>query len=142
MAALPVVDLEWARWFYGKLLGLYLCQESIERGELVYQVGEGSHLVVYQRSASANTDHIELAFMVDDIESTVNELREKGIAFEEYNLPGVVAQHGIVQLNGEKVAWFKDPEGNLLAIAENREAWRAASGECTRPRTQSMGSVA
>jgi catechol 2,3-dioxygenase-like lactoylglutathione lyase family enzyme len=57
-----------------------------------------------------------LSWHVDDVEATVAELRANGVIFEEYNLPGLKTVNGIAEIAGDKGAWFKDSEGNLLAI--------------------------
>ena len=59
-----------------------------------------------------------MTFLVEDIKKEVSELRERGVAFEEYDFPGLKTVDGIAEIQGEKAAWFKDPDGNTLAIGE------------------------
>jgi hypothetical protein len=55
--------------------------------------------------------------MVDDVEVTVQELRGRGVVFEEYDFPGLKTVNGVADLGYERAAWFKDSEGNILAVA-------------------------
>jgi hypothetical protein len=59
-----------------------------------------------------------LGWDVDDVEATVEELRSRGVVFEEYDLPGLKTVDGIAEIAGEKGAWFKDTEGNLLSLGQ------------------------
>ncbi len=92
-AALPVEDLARARAFYEEKLGLTPSREV--EGALFY---EGS--------------------VVKDIAATVAELRSRGVRFEEYDFPGLKTVDGIADLGYEKSAWFRDSEGNLLALGQ------------------------
>ena len=56
--------------------------------------------------------------MVDDVEQAVEEMRRNGLAFEEYDTPGVKTENGIATLGPERAAWFKDPDGNILTVFE------------------------
>ncbi len=62
--------------------------------------------------------HTQLGFDVADVEATVAQLRDNGVEFEEYDEPGLKTENGIAVIEGEKAAWFKDSEGNLLAVGE------------------------
>jgi hypothetical protein len=55
---------------------------------------------------------------VKDVEAAVADLRAKGVTFEEYDMPGLKTVDGIAGLGEERVAWFKDPEGNILSLAQ------------------------
>jgi catechol 2,3-dioxygenase-like lactoylglutathione lyase family enzyme len=61
-----------------------------------------------------------MAFMVDDIDAAVKGLRDAGVTFEEYDLPGLKTVDGIADAEGERGAWFKDPDGNILALGQER----------------------
>jgi len=111
---LPVVNLERAKKFYQEKLGLKVVQEDLSPGALL-QAG-GSYLYIYQRAAT-KADHTVAAFTVDDIETTMKDLRAKGIKFEEYNLPNLKTVNGLFSMDGYKAAWFKDTEGNTVAIS-------------------------
>ena len=113
---LPAVDLARARKFYEDVLGLRLSKAT--DGEVWYDAGKGTILLLYERGAT-KADHTAAAFRVDDVEKTVRDLRKKGVVFEEYDLPGLKTVDGIATVEAEKVAWFKDTEGNILAVAQS-----------------------
>lgn len=111
---LPVVNLERAKNFYREKLGLKVVQEDPSPGVLL-QAG-GCHIYLYQRAAT-KADHTVAAFTVDNVEATMKELRAKGIVFEEYDLPNLRTVEGLFSMDGYKAAWFKDTEGNTVAIS-------------------------
>ena len=115
VAALPAQDFERAKSFYTDKLGLGTIQETDE--EARYRVGQ-VEFIVFPSTGKASGDHTQMAFEVEDLEDAVKTLRDNGVVFEEYDMPGFKSVGGIVELEGEKGAWFKDSEGNLLAIAE------------------------
>jgi predicted enzyme related to lactoylglutathione lyase len=118
-ASLPVVDINRAKKFYGETLGLKLTME--EPYGVLYESREGSNIFLYQRSQT-KADHTAVMFQVQDFDLELNELRRKGVKFEEYDMP----EMGIKTVNGvstyktndyeSKTAWFKDTEGNILAL--------------------------
>jgi len=113
---LPAVDLKRARRFYEAVLGLKVVMEDPSPGIMI-QCGKGTMLYVYERAAT-KADHTVASFAVDNIDAEVQELRKKGIKFEEYNMPGLKTEHGIATVGGMKSAWFKDTEGNILSVAQ------------------------
>jgi catechol 2,3-dioxygenase-like lactoylglutathione lyase family enzyme len=123
-ARLPAQDLERARSFYADKLGL---EPSEERpGGLRYRCG-GGKFSLFQSSGAASGDHTQMAWEVDDIEVVVEELRRRGVVFEEFDLPGMKTVDGIAEVAGnypsdggvgERAAWFRDSEGNLLGIGQ------------------------
>jgi catechol 2,3-dioxygenase-like lactoylglutathione lyase family enzyme len=112
---LPVVDMERAREFYEEKLGLKPLQELPEL--MIYECGEGTKLGLYQREPT-KADHTVASFMVEDVEAEVKELKQKGVPFEEYDTPTIKTVDSIATLGQNKVAWFKDTEGNILAITQ------------------------
>ncbi len=111
---LPVEDLSRARRFYEDKLGLKVESEDPSPG-VTLKAGDCS-LYLYQRSVSTKGDHTQAYFMVDDVEKTMTELRDKGVVFEDYNLPNLKTEHGLFRMENMKAAWFKDTEGNTLSI--------------------------
>jgi catechol 2,3-dioxygenase-like lactoylglutathione lyase family enzyme len=115
---LPVVDLERAKKFYEGTLGLKVILEDPSPGALL-QAEEGTTLYIYQRAAT-KADHTVAGLKVKDVEATVKELRGKGVVFDDIDVPGLKTVEGIATMTtpaGEfKVAWFKDTEGNILAL--------------------------
>lgn len=121
---IPAQDLARARSFYSSKLGLEPVEER--PGGLRYKCGN-SYFVLFKSAGSASGSHTQMAWEVDDIKATVNELRQRGVAFEEYDLPGLKTVNGIAEVRGnypskggvgERGAWFRDSEGNLLAIGQ------------------------
>jgi predicted enzyme related to lactoylglutathione lyase len=114
-ATIPAKDLERAKSFYADKLGLKPEQERPEG--LRYRCGDGGFLL-FESSGAASGDHTQLGWDVEDLDATVEELRGRGVVFEEYDLPGFRTVNGIAEIAGERGAWFKDSEGNLLALGE------------------------
>ena len=113
---LPAVDLERAKRFYEEKLDLKVTRTDPSPGVLL-QAGEGTQLYIYQRSAT-KADHTAASFTVADVEAIVKGLKAKGVVFEEVNIPsmGVKTVDGVATMGEMKAAWFKDTEGNTLAI--------------------------
>jgi predicted enzyme related to lactoylglutathione lyase len=123
-ARLPAQDLERAKAFYADKLGLTPSEER--PGGLRYQCGSGA-FSVFDSTGAPSGEHTQMAWEVDDIESTVEELRARGVVFEEYELPGLTTVNGIAEVAGnypsrggigERAAWFRDSEGNMLGIGQ------------------------
>lgn len=116
-AKLPARNIERARAFYADKLGLTPFGEH--DSHLFYEVGGGSHFMVYPSSGAASGTHDQIGFAVEEVESMVATLRSNGVTFEEYEPPpGASATDGIIDFGGVKAAWFNDSEGNLLSIVE------------------------
>jgi predicted enzyme related to lactoylglutathione lyase len=113
---IPVADLSRARKFYEEKVGL-LPREQYAGG-VIYECANGSWVFMYP-SAGAGTSKASTAFWsVDDVEAEVAELKSRGVVFEEYDMPGIKTVDGIATGGGAKTAWFKDSEGNILAISQ------------------------
>ena len=114
---IAVKDLDRARKFYEETLGLDT-RETM--GGEVLEVKSGDTLINVYRSEFAGTNKATaLTFDVDDIESEVRDLKDKGIFFEQYDLPGLEPRGDLyVGEGGFKTAWFKDPDGNILSLFE------------------------
>ena len=114
---IAVKDLDRARKFYEETLGLEVDQEWGGEGATLKS---GDTLINVYRSEFAGTNQATaLTFEVDDIEEEVSELKEKGIFFEKYDLPGLEPRGDLyVGEGGFKTAWFKDPDGNILSLVE------------------------
>jgi predicted enzyme related to lactoylglutathione lyase len=113
---IPVADVERAREFYEQVVGLVPKQEYA--GGVIYECGKGSWVFLYP-SAGAGTSKASQAFwQVDDVVAEVAELRARGAVFEEYDMPGLKTEDGIATGGDAKTAWFKDSEGNIMAISQ------------------------
>lgn len=112
---IPARDLERARKFYEGKLGFTPKQEL--NGGVVYASAGGTAAFLYP-TPNAGTSKASQAFWdVKDIEAEVAELKRRGVTFEHYNMPGTDA-NGITTGGGAKAAWFKDSEGNIMAIIQ------------------------
>jgi catechol 2,3-dioxygenase-like lactoylglutathione lyase family enzyme len=113
---IPVKNLVRARKFYEDTLGLQP-REQYGPG-VVYDCGNGSSFFMYP-TPSAGTSHASQAFWsVADVAAEVAELKARGVVFEEYDMPGLKTVDSIATGGGAKTAWFKDSEGNILAISQ------------------------
>ena len=113
---IPVADVGRARKFYEEKVGLKPKKEYA--GGVIYECGRGSWVFMYP-SAGAGTSKASCAFwQVDDVEAEVAELKQRGIVFEEYDMPGLKTENSIATGGGAKTAWFKDSEGNILAVSQ------------------------
>ena len=115
-ANIAVKNLETAKKFYEDTLGL--TQMGAEGQEVIVFKSGNSTVNVYQSQYAGTNQATALTWMVGkDIEGVVQQLKAKGIIFEHYDMPGVTRE-GDVHIAGDmKVAWFKDPDGNILNIA-------------------------
>lgn len=114
---LPVTDVERAKTFYSDALGLtYLGTNA--SGEAAYELAGGSTLVLLPRPAGSHSDHTAMSFEVHGIESIVAEMTDRGVAFEDYDLPDLKTVDHVCVLGAEKAAWFRDPDGNYLCLHE------------------------
>lgn len=118
-AVLRAEDLERAAAFYAVVLGLEVAPEPEPARELRVRAGDGL-ICVYERPTMPAPANTVACFEVADVRTTVAELRERGVEFEEYDLPevGLVTVDGIAEVDGHLRAWFTDSEGNVLVIAQ------------------------
>lgn len=115
-AALPCSDLERAKSFYADKLGLTPVGER--PGRLFYQGRSGTDFVLFASSGQASGSFTQMGFSVADIGAEVRDLKQRGVQFEEYDLPGFDKQTSIAWVSDHSAAWFKDSEGNLLVIIQ------------------------
>jgi predicted enzyme related to lactoylglutathione lyase len=113
---IPAADVGRARKFYEQKVGLVPREEVA--GGVVYECGNRSWIFLYP-SAGAGTSQASQAFwQVTNVETEVAELKARGVVFEEYDMPGIKTVNGIATAGGTKAAWFKDTEGNILALIQ------------------------
>lgn len=113
---IAVKDLNRAKQFYRDILGLKALDEMGE--ELVVLKSGDTTLNVYHSEFAGTNKATTLTFEVDDIDKEVDELKEKGILFEKYDVEGLTPKGDIYESEGMKTAWFKDPDGNILSLVE------------------------
>jgi catechol 2,3-dioxygenase-like lactoylglutathione lyase family enzyme len=114
MAMVAVKDLAAGKEFYGGKLGLKQVDEN--PGGVAYQCGTG-RVFVYQSDTAGSGKATAATWEVADVAAAAEELKGKGLAFEHYDFPGVEMQGDVHIMGGAKAAWFKDPDGNILGIA-------------------------
>jgi predicted enzyme related to lactoylglutathione lyase len=125
-ATMPAQDVKRARQFYEQKLGLTPTDEQPD-GSAMYRTGETGFLV-FQSMGKPSGEHTQMGLNVDDLNAAVTELKSKGVKLEEYDLPNFKSENGIVNMpDGSKGAWFKDTEGNLIAVNQMVRAATAAS---------------
>ena len=118
VATVAVKNLAAAKQFYGGTLGLKLIDAEGEEA-VVYQSGS-SRLNVYRSQFAGTNKATAVTWAVDHIEDEVRSLKAKGVAFEHYTMPGMKLEGDLHVTDGSsgdfKVAWFKDPDGNIFSI--------------------------
>ncbi|MET0724970.1 MAG: VOC family protein [Leifsonia sp.] len=114
-AVLPASDLDRARQYYNDKLGWEPTGQ--DAGGLMYTIGS-TELYVYETTFAGTAQNTAFMVEVDDIEAAVAELRGAGVAFADYDMPGLTTVNGIADLEGEKAAWFTDSEGNIIALGQ------------------------
>lgn len=113
-ATIAVKDLEAGKQFYGGTLGLKQVDEN--PGGVTYESG-GGRLFVYASPTAGSGQATCASWLVDDVESVVSDLKGKGVNFEQYDFPGGTREGDIHIMGDMKAAWFKDPDGNILNVA-------------------------
>ena len=111
-----VNDVQKAKEFYGQTLGLDV---SESHGLLELHIAGGTNILMYPKENHTPATFTILNFPVDNIEQTVDDLARRGVHFESYNEGDLVTdEQGIFRGEGPKIAWFKDPAGNILSVLE------------------------
>ena len=114
---IPASDIARARKFYEEKVGLVPREEIA--GGVVYECGNSSWIFLYHSGGAGTSTASQAFWQVSDVEAEVRELRAKGVVFEEYDLPGLRTVNGIATAGNSKAAWFKDSEGNIMAIIQS-----------------------
>ena len=121
-SSISVDDIEKAKTFYGEVLGLSV--ETNEMGVIDVKGGGESHFIAYPKQDHQPATFTVMNFPVADIETAVDELTSRGVAFEHYDMPEIKTDaKGIARDEyGPPIAWFKDPAGNILSVMEDARA--------------------
>ena len=115
-AVLVSTDLEKSQDFYENKVGLTLSPETI-KNHLLFDCGNGTSLLIYGRGSGNSADHTQVRFWTADVAKDVAELVDRGIVFEEYDMGAFKTVDHVVTSPGiGRSAWFKDPDGNTIAI--------------------------
>jgi catechol 2,3-dioxygenase-like lactoylglutathione lyase family enzyme len=115
MAVLPASDQERARRFWSDVFGLTPIRSDM--GGDFYVVG-GVPLLVYETQFAGTAQNTSFGLFTDDLDRDMAALREKGVTFNEYDLPGLKTENGVVDMDGERGAWFNDSEGNIISLGQ------------------------
>lgn len=113
---IPVQDVERAKSFYLGKLGLEPGDMSAGSAGVLVKSG-GVHFMLYPTEAPRG-GHTLASWPVTDLAAEMADLRARGIVFEDYDLPGLKTVDGVYAGEGGRGAWFKDSEGNILALIE------------------------
>ena len=113
---IPAKDVSRARRFYEDKLGFRPKQEIA--GGVVYEFGDKTAAFLYPTPNAGTSKASQAFWQVDDVEREVAALKSRGVVFENYDMPGEKSPSGVITEGGAKAAWFKDTEGNILAIIQ------------------------
>jgi catechol 2,3-dioxygenase-like lactoylglutathione lyase family enzyme len=114
IVTIPVADLDRAREFYEGILGF----EHVETSEAGVLCRAGDGRVLLYHSTAPAPGHTLAGFEVDRLEPIIDALTQGGVAFEDYDFPGLRTVDHIAWIGPERAAWFRDSEGNILSISE------------------------
>ena len=114
---LPAKDVTRARRFYEDKIGFKPGEEIA--GGVVYKFADHTGAFLYPTPNAGTSKASQAFWQVKDVEREVAELKKRGVVFEEYDTPGMKTVNGILTAGGAKAAWFKDSEGNILAIVQD-----------------------
>jgi catechol 2,3-dioxygenase-like lactoylglutathione lyase family enzyme len=114
-AVLVSTDLETSQRFYEDKVGMTLSPETIPN-HLLFEAGDGTTLLIYGRPNPNLADHTQVRFWSTDIETDVKELADRGVEFDDYDTPTFKTENHIATTPIGRSAWFKDPDGNTIAI--------------------------
>ncbi|MEK6216257.1 MAG: VOC family protein [Boseongicola sp.] len=118
-SVIAVSDLERARGFYTEKLGLTVTTDNSPE-EIFFEAGSGTRVLLYHRPDHVPASATIAGFVAADLSATVADMAARGIQFEDYDFPGLKTDenHIAASPGGTRSAWFKDPDGNILAVGE------------------------
>ncbi len=116
ITTIPVTDINHAREFYADTLGLKTGDETA--GGFMFECGDNSAVFVYERGGASSGEHTLCSWAVDDLDSVMSELRERGVTFDDYEEPKTV--NGVAEQDDARCAWTHDPFGNILALTQHK----------------------
>jgi catechol-2,3-dioxygenase len=114
IATIAVRKVEAAKKFYEGTLGLKPMPAE-ETGVVAYKSGKAS-VLVYESQYAGTNKATAATWAVEDLEGVIRDLKAKGVRFEHYDFPGATRQGDVHGTGKTKAAWFKDPDGNILAL--------------------------
>jgi catechol 2,3-dioxygenase-like lactoylglutathione lyase family enzyme len=115
---IPASDLERAKKWYADMLGF--TPKSEAPAGIEYEAGGSSSFFIYESQYAGTSQATAMGFLAKDLSAEMDDLRSRGVKFEEYDIPGVKTTGGVAEFGpGDRAAWFKDSEGNILALFES-----------------------
>jgi catechol-2,3-dioxygenase len=117
-AVLPAKDIGRAKTYYRDVLGLEPA-EAVDEDNLMYRCGNGTTFLLYQTDNAGTAKNTQMGWGTKNFDADVEDLRSRGVVFEEYDLPGLKTENGVATSPMGKAAWFLDSEGNILGLFEN-----------------------
>ena len=115
-AYIPAKDLARARQFYEQTLGLKPARE--QAGGVVYEFGRQTACFLYPTPNAGTSQTSQAFWAADDVDREIIALKARGVVFEDYDMPGAKSASGAITAGGAKAAWFKDSEGNIMALVQ------------------------
>lgn len=112
---LPAADIQRFRGFYHDKLGMDPVEEHDEM--LVYRNGT-TEFEVYETDNAGTARNTQMVWMTDDLEAEMRRLRDAGVQFDDFDIPGMRTENGVVTTDEMKSAWFRDSEGNILCVTQ------------------------
>ena len=113
---LPAQDVERARTYYHDKLGMD--PEGTLDGMLMYRVGSASRFAIYETSNAGTAQNTQMCLISDDLPGDMARMRDAGVAFEEYDFPGMKTVDGVLDTGESRTAWFRDSEGNYVCLSQ------------------------
>ena len=117
-AYIPAKDMARARQFYESKVGLKPSQQT--NGGVVYEFGRGTAAFLYPTPNAGTSQASQAFWSVADVDGEIEALKARGVVFEHYDdMPGERSAAGAITAGGAKAAWFKDSEGNIMALIQD-----------------------
>jgi predicted enzyme related to lactoylglutathione lyase len=120
---LPAADLGRAQKFYHDMLDMDPTM-TLEDGAMLHYGSMDSGFDIYETENAGTAQNTQMAWMTDDLDGDMRTLRERGVVFEDFEVPGVKTENGVAEEEGMRSAWFRDSEGNFIVLTELNEASR------------------
>jgi catechol 2,3-dioxygenase-like lactoylglutathione lyase family enzyme len=117
LAVLPAKDINRAKDFYRDKLGMEP-SDSMEEGSAIYRCGNGTGFLIYQTENAGTAKNTQMGWETDNLEREMEDLRGRGVVFEDYDFPGLKTENGIASNDWGQSAWFLDSEGNILNLSQ------------------------
>ncbi len=115
-AIIAAADMDRAMAWYRDKLGLEPSQKTPAGNR--YECGGGTGFDLYPSQFAGTAQSTVMGWETSTLEQDMDELRKNGVTFEDYDFPGLKTENGIADMDGERGCWFKDSEGNILALFE------------------------